>query len=399
MTQIDLKTLKWIAFAVPTILTAAFLLVHRMLVSTCNNWWFDFATEIGGIAVGAFLFSTWVFHLLSASEARIRRTAEYLQRLIEGSQDAIVTMDREGRIRLWNAGAEALYGFAREEAEGQVLPMVPAADRQRTLAALRTVRGGSAVFNQEDVHQRKDGRPVPVLITLSPVPGAPGEEPETLMIAKDLTAQKRVETQRRRLALLEERHRIGMDIHDGAIQALYAVGLHLEALKRTLPRDAEPCVQRLSSAQGQLNGVIQDLRNYILDSQGIQVRSLREGLLELADRLRAEGGITVAVDVPPDADGLPREVASQLLHIAGEAASNVLRHARAKRVDLRLRLEGGTAVLSVADDGCGFDPSQDPAEGKLGLRNMRSRARLLGGTFRVSSAPGCGTEVQVEVQI
>lgn len=403
VSRLTLKTLKWVAFVVPTVMTAAFLFINKMLLSRCDGCWSSLVTEIGGIALGAFLFSTWVFHLLSTSEARTRRTGEYLQRLIEGSQDAIVALDREGRVRLWNAGAEKLYGFTRDEAEGQVLPMLPAAERAQALEALRALRKGRGAINREDAHQRKDGRRVPVLVTLSPVPGAPGEGPDTLLIAKDLTAHKRVEAQRRRLAILEERQRIGMDLHDGAIQALYAVGLSLEALRRTLPPEAEACRERVSAAQAQLNGVIQDLRNYILDAHlpGLQAPFLRQGLLDLAERLRAEGGIAVAVDVPApeDEEELPAEVSLHLLHIAREAVSNVLRHAQARRVDLRLSLRDGSAVLSVADDGRGFDPADDPEEGKLGLRNMRSRARLLGGTFLVSSGPGRGTEVRVEVPL
>lgn len=398
MSHLSLKTLKWIAFVIPTTLTAVLLTVMRVFFHPYADRWWGLIVEIGGVALGAFIFSTWVFRLLSESEARIRRTGEYLQRLIEGSQDAIVAMDKAGRVVLWNAGAETLYGFTKDEAERHVLPMVPRPERKRALETLRALHQGHAVINQEDTHQRKDGWRVPVLITLSLVPGASGHGQDTLMIAKDLTEQKRAEAQRRRLALLEERQRIGMDIHDGAIQALYAVGLSLEALKRTLPPDATASQGKVSLAVTQLNGVIHDLRNYILDSRpDIPARPLREGLLELAERLRAEGGMTVTVDVPAQADVLEGEVAEQLLHIAGEAASNVLRHAGATRVEISLQVDGNLAVLSVADDGRGFDPEQAIADGKLGLRNMKSRTLLLGGAFHVDSAPGRGTAIQVEV--
>ena len=331
---------------------------------------------------------------------QVRRTGKYLERLIQDSRDAIVTLTLDGRVHMWNSGAEALYGLTADEARGCILPMVDADEQESTFALLQCVALGEAKTNLEVDHCRRDGTRVPVLVTLSLVAAAFGEAPGVLMIAKDLTPTRRLEAQRRRLALLEDRERIGMDLHDGAIQALYAIGLSLEALKRMLPRDGD-AVQRLVGNVAQLNTVIQDLRAYILDQRprGLIARTLDEGLQELANRLRA-GSVTAEVKLAAaDAEDLPSEVVAQLLTIAGEAVSNVLRHAGAQRARLEFTRRGDRLRLLIADDGQGFPEAQGISEGKLGLRNMQARSQLLGGECTIASVPGRGTEVLVEVPL
>lgn len=331
-----------------------------------------------------------------------RRTSQYLERLLQTSQDAIVVLARDGTVRFWNQGAESLYGWPAGEALGKVLPMIPGPDRAAMLERLGAAARGEALPSREAFHLRKDGSLVPVLAALSPVPAGPGDEGGALLTVKDLTAQKRLEAQRRRLALLEERERIGMDLHDGSIQSLYAVGLTLETARRLLPQGAEEAAVRLVQAIGQLNAVIQDLRGYILGHgpPGCTGRPVAEVLVEIARRLEAQDGLRVTLDLQPGvSDLLPPDATSQVVHILGEAVSNVLRHSQARRVEFGLRLEGDAAVLTVRDDGCGFDVAAVQQNGHFGLRNMQARAALLGAECRVRSAPGSGTVVEVRVPL
>lgn len=330
--------------------------------------------------------------------ARARRTGEYLERLIEGSQDAIIALDAEGRVRLWNAGAESLYGWTRAEVDGQVLPMCPPDGQECLLRDLLTVTGGKALANVEAVHWCKDGSAVPVLLSVSPVLGAGGTAPTALLVVKDVTAQKRVEAQRRRLALLEERERIGMDLHDGAIQSLYAVGLGLEAARSMLPK-ATPARERIGQATSQLDAVIQEIRRYILElrPRGLTGTSLPEGLADLAQRLDDDARVSVTLAVSEAVGHLPPATTAHLLQVAGEALSNVLRHAAATGAHISVGREGHRVIMRIRDNGRGFDPDAAFAAGRMGLRNMRARAHLLGGDCAIISAPGQGTEVRVEV--
>lgn len=326
---------------------------------------------------------------------QLRRTSQYLERLIEGSQDAIVALAPDGRVQLWNRGAEALYGLPAAAAVGAELPMLRPGERTAYRERLR--QGGGV---REEYHRRADGSEVPVIVTLSQVEALPGE-PILLMIAKDMTAHHCLEAQRRRLALLEERERIGMDLHDGAIQNLYAVGLGLQAVARRLPEHARGLREKLDQAAGQLSTVIQDLRSYILDLRpaGLPGQSLAEGLQHLAQRLREEGGLAVEQRIAATNGAVPPDVVAQLLHVAGEGVSNILRHSGATAAFLGLELGGGHLALTLRDNGRGLAAEGALPPERRGLRNIKARAALLGGECTVTAAPGGGTEIRVVVPL
>ncbi|MEK7284894.1 MAG: sensor histidine kinase, partial [Chloroflexota bacterium] len=200
------------------------------------------------------------------------------------------------------------------------------------------------------------------------------------------------------IAVLEERHRIGMDLHDGAMQSLYGVGLLLEDVSDRLEGEPEVARSELARAVDRLNATIADLRGYVLGLKPIRPRDhpLSESLVTLASQVRTQALLEVGVDVDPDAerelDPARREA---VFYIAADALGNVARHARARHVAVRVAREGAAVVLEIADDGVGFD-SQRLADG-LGLRNMRERAFVTGGTLRVESAVGHGTRIRLEL--
>lgn len=328
-----------------------------------------------------------------------RRVSEHLHQVIETSKDAIVTVGPGGEVRLWNAGATALYGYTRREAEGGMLPVIPHEDLDVFLSLVRAACTGQAVPDREQYHLRKDGTRVSVLMSLSPLSRGSQGAREVLLVARDMTVIRRLEAERRRLALLEERDRIGMDLHDGAIQALYGVGLNLEALKRIVGHEHHVVRRRLAGTIEQLNRVIQDLRAYALEnrSHGVGGAGLERRLVELV-RWLEEAGVRVSLAIEPGADQmLPPDVAEQLSHIAGKAISNVRRHSRAQECRVELIAGGDRISLIVADDGQGFQPGADTLRGRLGLRNIKARGHLLGGECTILSAPGKGTVVRVDL--
>ena len=212
----------------------------------------------------------------------------------------------------------------------------------------------------------------------------------------------RLYQQVQRLAVLEERERIGMDLHDGIIQSIYAVGLILEYSNLLLDEDPASAKGKLNQAITGLNEVIRDIRNYILDlrPQRFQGKDLPGGLFDLIRVFRANTLIQADLHVESEGDlGLTQGQASGLFHIAQEALANVAKHARARVVSVSLSRNGSQVTLSVKDNGRGFDPTHVTAYEGHGLRNMQSRTRLLGGWLSVKSEPGAGTTVQVTVPI
>ncbi|MBI2555253.1 MAG: GAF domain-containing protein [Candidatus Rokubacteria bacterium] len=203
----------------------------------------------------------------------------------------------------------------------------------------------------------------------------------------------------RELARLEERERIGQDIHDGIIQSIYATGLGLEECARLVDEAPEDAKRRLEQLMEGLDGVIRDVRNYIvgLPPERLQERDLSQALADLARGLSLNALLHLDLSLEPGIDRtLAPEQVGHLFHIGREALTNVLKHAGASRVVVSLRRAAGVLRLSVEDDGAGFDPARRSTAGQ-GLRNMRERAWRLRGSLSVESAPGRGTRVIVEV--
>ena len=200
---------------------------------------------------------------------------------------------------------------------------------------------------------------------------------------------------RKRMSLLEDRDRIGRDLHDLVIQRLFGVGLGLQSTVQMVPA-GEPA-QRLREAIVDIDDTIKDIRRTIFalgrletstDLQS-EIESLVEraaATMKLRPGLRLEGPVRTTV---PDA------VAPDLLAVVSEALTNVIRHAHASSVDVRVAVAHDTLEVSVADDGRGM-PS-DVRES--GLRNLRERAAGHGGALVVESGTGTGTTVTWRVPI
>ena len=206
------------------------------------------------------------------------------------------------------------------------------------------------------------------------------------------------------LAVLEERQRIGMDLHDGVIQSIYAVGLNLEECSEEVFNQPSDVRMRLEKAINDLNQVIKDIRNYIFDlrPRALESTNLTDALSTLVRELRVNSLVeaNLVVDGGRELSSvLTEDQVTNLFHIAQEALSNVQKHARASSVEARLTTQNGVLRLAISDNGVGFAPGRDTEPGHRGLRNMAERAQSLGGRLSLESAPGKGTSVVVEVPI
>ena len=207
----------------------------------------------------------------------------------------------------------------------------------------------------------------------------------------------RLHRQARRLAVLEERERIGMDLHDGIIQSIYGVGLALEYARMAVDEDPDLTRDKISQSIDGLNDAIRDLRSYILDLNPRQLHSeetLKQGLQRLLAEFRAN---TLAeANLVTSKDGLvelPREHALALFHICQEALANVAKHAQSRKAEVHLWTTDERALLEITDDGRGFDVRKKNATLGHGLSNMTRRARKVSGDVEISSRPMGGTTV------
>ncbi len=202
--------------------------------------------------------------------------------------------------------------------------------------------------------------------------------------------------QARRLAVLEERERIAMDLHDGIIQSIYAVGLALDYARMAIMDDPADAHDKIEQAIQGLNATIRDIRSYILDLRPPQFHGegLMTGLTRLVEELRANTGLEIELDGPADNEViLPAQLATALFHLCQEALSNAIKHAQATQASVSLWLAPERVLLEISDNGQGFDLRRMSGILGHGLSNMHTRVHKVGGDVEITSEPGKGTTV------
>jgi signal transduction histidine kinase len=211
----------------------------------------------------------------------------------------------------------------------------------------------------------------------------------------------RLNDELRLLAVLRERERIGMDLHDGIIQSIYAVALALEGALEDFDQDTPAARQSVDDAIDRLNAVIRDVRSYIFELRPAKLSyDLSESIQRMVSDFQANTpSLAVTTDIAPALPELSEEQRAALFHIAQEALVNVRKHARARSVSVGLRAGVNALQLTICDDGRGFEVDGDRPDHHRGLRNMASRASAAGAAFRVQSDDGAGTTVEVELPI
>ena len=208
-------------------------------------------------------------------------------------------------------------------------------------------------------------------------------------------------SEQRLSALLHDRSRIGRELHDSVLQALYAIGLSL-AQSPELRREEAPALPRShSQTTDQLNKLIQDIRRMILsvESDNIDPFRLVSELQALAQTCERVSGVRIRVEVEPVAEEiLTGEEARELVMIARDALSNRVRHARATRIVIALRHIGSRVRLSIRDNGSGFEVEHERAK-DIGFAQMEDRVRKIGGRLDIQSTVGRGTCITADVYL
>jgi signal transduction histidine kinase len=211
------------------------------------------------------------------------------------------------------------------------------------------------------------------------------------------------ESQRRegeRAAL--ERQRIARDLHDSVSQSLFSTNLHVRTAQRALelqqPDSPGPLGEELREIGQLTRGALAEMRALILELRpgALAEEGLVAALAKQAAALSAREGVVIEVDGPNDRLPLGPGVEEQLYRLGQEALANVVKHARASSAKVRVAAAGDHVSVEVADDGRGFDPATVGPE-HFGLRSMRGRVADLGGRLEITSAPGRGTVLRVQV--
>lgn len=199
-------------------------------------------------------------------------------------------------------------------------------------------------------------------------------------------------------AMLEDRTHIGRDLHDCILQSLYAIGLNIEAEWRGHRHTTPESEQTHAHTIEQINRLIHDIRQMIhgLDEGVVQEFDLMTELQTLKSVYDQIGHVQISLDLHPAAiEVLTKEEEREILSIAREALSNCVRHARAAHAAISIRRRGDRVRLQISDDGRGFATGDGRPQG-YGLANMTARAKKIGGTLRIQSEEGRGTDIIAE---
>ncbi|MFB4308579.1 sensor histidine kinase [Actinomadura sp. GTD37] len=212
-----------------------------------------------------------------------------------------------------------------------------------------------------------------------------------------------VHTEQARRVASEERLRMAQDLHDSVGHGLAAIAMQAGVALHVLDHDPEEARQSMKAVRATSREALENLRaqlDWLRDAGGAPaVRAPAPGLDELdrlTERVRA-GGVTVHTDIAPDVAGLPADVDAVAYRILQESLTNVLRHAGAVPVRIRIRRDGGALLLEVTN-ACAAVPSAPPGNG-LGIRGLRSRAEVIGGTLAAGPSPDGGFGVRARLPL
>jgi signal transduction histidine kinase len=305
-----------------------------------------------------------------------------------------------GRDSLWAAVAFAWYGLIGQTFS-RVSPLFPSnVINQEMFQAtfgvpIQVVRAGAAVVAALFVMRFLRSFEVETQRQIAALQSARLEEAQR-------RENLRGELLRRVVAAQEsERQRIARELHDETGQALTAIGLGLRGISATLSPENDKGVKNLRQLESltarsldELQRLIADLRPSHLDDLGLPA-ALRWYAGEIQGRVPLEVSIRVRGKERP----IPSVVKTTVFRVAQEALNNVIKHAKASNVTIRLDYAEEVVGLQVEDDGCGFDKNRIdvPDRRAWGLIGMEERASLLGGQLRVDSTPGAGTRVEVRI--
>lgn len=341
---------------------------------------------------------------------RIREAMAQLAAIVECSDDAIVGVALDGTITNWNAGAQRLYDYRADEIVGRPFALLYPPDRTGDLERVwQAIRAGESIRHFDSVRQRRDGTRLSVSVSLSPIRDERGQVVGFSSISRDVTERNRSEAEKRRTELLhrladaqeEERRRLARELHDGMSQYLVALKLEVERM-RLGPHDPEQ-LQRLLELTKEVGQetrrIALELRPAALDDLG-----LKTALVNYVEEWAERSGIDVDFqDTGLDGVRFPRPIETALYRVVQEALTNVLKHARARRVTVILERRDEDVQMIVEDDGRGFDYdaaiAPAGARQRLGLLGMRERVAALGGSLQVETAPGAGASLFIRVPL
>jgi len=318
--------------------------------------------------------------------------------IVESSDDAIISKSLDGVIRSWNTGAERMFGYAKEEMVGQPFSLIPPELLGEQNRILERLAAGEHIEHFETRRLAKDGKPIDVSLTVSPIKNADGIVVGICKIARNVTERKRAESalstfsQRLIDAQEQERSRLARELHDNISQQLALLAINLEGIKLGLPASAAELLARhIDDASNRVADLSKDIQalSHRLHSPKLELLGLAAAAASFCQEFSTLQKVQIdfhSENIPKD---LPKEISLCLFRVLQEALQNAAKHSESMRFQVVLtcetNLETSQIELTVHDRGVGFQPEEASQGRGLGLTSMKERLKLVEGELLINS--------------
>ena len=386
--------------------------------------WRDMAIPLASGAIVISVFTALVaFYLVGKLQRKDALTVELnsanhrYQHTVDSVMDAIVAVDQDAHIVLFNPAAELMFGYRAEDALGKSLDMlipqrmhVRHADHMRDFNSPEHAQPRTVVPQRDIIGVRADGTEFPIESTFSKSV-VEGQTQQTAVL-RDATAKRKAEMELRdanrqlreltnslTLVREQERTRISRELHDDLGQQLTGLKLSLSWLGNRIKEGRETAAQNVDDMRHQLDTAIASVRRIAAELRPRVLDDLdfAEALTWQTREFTRHSGLDVSLNLEAAEQVKDNESATALFRIVQEALTNVVRYAQATQVVINLRQREDHVELRIHDNGIGFDSSV--RRGGVGLVGMRERCIAIGGEFGIVSQLGQGTTIVVSVPL
>jgi PAS domain S-box-containing protein len=349
---------------------------------------------------------------------RLAGSEAHLRGILDSAMDAIITVDEQQAIVLFNSAAERMFGYGHEEMIGEPLGrLIPERYRESHVAHVKAF-GATGVTSRRMGGQRivtgrrRNGEEFPIDASISQL--VEGGEKFYTVILRDVSERLRAEEalrqskeELRELAAAvsttreEEQSRIARELHDELAQAMSMLKMDVALLRGASPTEDADTLARLAKMERQIDTTIRAMRRIAADLRPLTLDDLGvfPAIESLVHDFQQRTGIGIELAIANPTRQLSVAQATAVFRVVQESLTNVHKHARATHAEVSIGEEHDELVVTVADDGVGFPAAERRRTGGLGLMGVRERAYLLGGRCSIDSAPGEGTEIEVRIPL
>ena len=346
-------------------------------------------SDVGGKIIGC------IGAAFDVTEARMaEEKLKELADIVQSSRDAIIRLNVERIIVIWNKGAEELFGYPAAEAVGKHISFLLPPDRAGEATAVRSkIDRGELVEIAETVRRCKDGTLRTVSLKVSPMINPDGKLIGSAAIIRDITEKKRLEKMLLEIST-NERRRMGHDLHDGLGQHLAGTAFMAKVLEETLAGESSKHAGEAGKLVTLINEGISQTRALAqgLDPVDLEIAGLPAAFQKLAGQTAAQFHLTCDFHCNQERLALESPVGLALFRIAQEGINNATKHGKANHITLELEAGNDQLCLTIRDNGGGFQVEENQVSG-MGLRIMRYRASSIGGSLVIHSRINAGTEL------